>query len=424
MFDQSGDGWWINSYLGISWYLSDVTRTKLFYTGSLCNGTTGSCHLCLADGDYTFRVTGHKSSFISWNFCGVRGSYGEELVFEVEDNHCYPIGLLDIQNSSAQTITYVFESTVEVCLKEKNLNLTDPNAALTIKDTIMESLNTNNGDVITIEAIEEVDNDSNENGDADGDGNDVDSPGPNKQNSVSRSKKGNDNNKNRSNKNKPSRGGNKDDEENNGEGEEPIADVIYHHKINFRVSIQVHSDELHIDDVLESYEDLFASKVSDGSFISTLKSNSLIYGYLPFNWTSCAVSSEFTYYSAHYDLSLPFVASTLLFTPGSNNIATTKSIETFDYSAIVLFFGSVIVGFIALVGIISKGYETYDAVSSPYDQNDKSPNEIEFSSTHSSTSPSSHGLLSNSIEMDPTITNPLGRNAAIEAQLERVRSSL
>mmetsp|Transcript_22391 Transcript_22391/g.23062 ORF Transcript_22391/g.23062 Transcript_22391/m.23062 type:complete len:599 (+) Transcript_22391:208-2004(+) len=404
MFDQEGDGWWFNDYLGISWYLADSTRTKLFHTGSLCNGTSGFCNLCLADGDYTLRVSGLKSTFLSWDFCGVRGSYGEELVFEVQDNKCYPIALLDLANSSSQVITYVFESTLEVCLKEEYLNLTDPKAVATITNTLIEVLNVDGASVIIEEVKDNDDNNNNNNK-------------PSLPSTPTKSRRGSNSNhgeKKRRSKNdhddKPSKGGDND-------VDEPEVEVVYNHNIKFTITIKVQTDELHVDEVLDTYEKLLAESISNGTFISKLVSNSLVYGYTPFNFTSCAKSSEFTYVSAHFDFSLPFISSTLLFTPGLNSHIEASAIHN-DYSAISLFFGSIVVGFIAFVGIVSKGLNGYNTLS-----ND-SQHDIEFSSTHST---SSHGLLpfSNAIDMDQTISNPLGANAAREVQREQhVRSSL
>lgn len=391
MYDQEGDGWWVDDYLGISWYLADSTRTNLFYTGTLCNGTNGFCNICLADGDYTLRVSGEKSSFIAWDFCGVRGTYSEELVFEVHDNECYPSGLLDLTNPNNQNITYVFESSLEVCLLEENLDLTDANAVATITNTLIQVLGVNGASVIVEQEEEE------------GAG---ENSGPSKPSAPSR--KNDDKNK-RSKKEKPSAGGDGSEEE-----EEP---TIYNHNIKFTITVQVNTDQLHTLEVLEQYEQLLSEKTEDGSFLSALIANGAVYGYAPFINASCAHSSEFSIVSSHFDNSLPFVASTLLFTPSSTGHHQ-EVVASYDYSAISLFFGSVIVGFIAFVGILSKGFNGYDTLSN------ESQHEIGFSSSNHSTS--SHGLLpySNTIDMDQTISNPLGRNAALEVQMEQVSKSI
>lgn len=98
MWDEEGDGWWQEDYLGSSWYISDSTRTELFHSGTLCDGFSGECKLCLGDGSYVFRTTGWRSEFVSWQFCGVRGSYHNELSFHIKKGKCYPDVLIDIRD--------------------------------------------------------------------------------------------------------------------------------------------------------------------------------------------------------------------------------------------------------------------------------------------------------------------------------------
>merc|ERR1712169_119326 len=98
MWDEQGDGWWQEDYLGSSWYISDSTRTELFHSGTLCDGFSGECKLCLGDGSYVFRTTGWRSEFVSWQFCGVRGSYHNELSFHIKKGKCYPDVLIDIRD--------------------------------------------------------------------------------------------------------------------------------------------------------------------------------------------------------------------------------------------------------------------------------------------------------------------------------------
>merc|ERR1711939_1226621 len=78
--------------------ISDSTRTELFHSGTLCDGFSGECKLCLGDGSYVFRTTGWRSEFVSWQFCGVRGSYHNELSFHIKKGKCYPDVLIDIRD--------------------------------------------------------------------------------------------------------------------------------------------------------------------------------------------------------------------------------------------------------------------------------------------------------------------------------------
>jgi hypothetical protein len=106
MWDEEGDGWWKNDYSGSSWYLADDTRTELFYTGTLCDGSSGYCNLCLGDGSYTIRFSGDEADdFVAWDFCGVRGEYAQELSFHVKKGECIPDSLVNLEQICAGTVS-------------------------------------------------------------------------------------------------------------------------------------------------------------------------------------------------------------------------------------------------------------------------------------------------------------------------------
>jgi hypothetical protein len=106
MWDEEGDGWWKNDYSGSSWYLADDTRTELFYTGTLCDGKSGYCNLCLGDGSYTIRFSGDEADdFVAWDFCGVRGEYAQELSFHVKKGKCIPDSLVNLEQVCAGTVS-------------------------------------------------------------------------------------------------------------------------------------------------------------------------------------------------------------------------------------------------------------------------------------------------------------------------------
>jgi len=100
MWDEEGDGWWLDDYTGPSWYISEYSNTELYDSGTLCDGSSGVCKLCLGDGPYVFRVTGDMennatagnstSNFTAWDFCGTQGGYGDELHFHIYHGKCYP----------------------------------------------------------------------------------------------------------------------------------------------------------------------------------------------------------------------------------------------------------------------------------------------------------------------------------------------
>jgi len=106
MWDEDGNGWWKDDYSGSSWYLADDTRTELFYTGTLCDGNSGFCNLCLGDGSYTIRFTGDEDDdFVSWDFCGVRGEYAQELSFHVKKGKCIPDSLVNLEQICEKSVS-------------------------------------------------------------------------------------------------------------------------------------------------------------------------------------------------------------------------------------------------------------------------------------------------------------------------------
>jgi hypothetical protein len=119
MFDDAREGWWKQDYQGASWYLADDRRTSLFQTGSLCSDESkrskgkrvsskrlsGYCNLCLGDGTYSMRFSGDRTSqSSSWDFCGVRGGYGQELTFHVKKGKCIADSLLGVEADCFGTV--------------------------------------------------------------------------------------------------------------------------------------------------------------------------------------------------------------------------------------------------------------------------------------------------------------------------------
>ena len=107
MFDEEGDGWWQNDYLGASWYIATDDRKSLFFTGTLCHWYRGYCNVCLGDGAYTIRFTGtrsNESNFTAWDFCGVTGGYSMELSFHIKKGKCIPDALTTLQTGCFGTV--------------------------------------------------------------------------------------------------------------------------------------------------------------------------------------------------------------------------------------------------------------------------------------------------------------------------------
>jgi hypothetical protein len=445
MYDQDADGWWLDNYLGSSWYLADSTRTQLFHTGTLCDGATGYCKMCVSDGSYTMRFTGDGSDgFTTWDFCGVTGTYGQELIFEVENGRCIPIAILNLANACGdQTITYTFESSLELCLSSAMLNMSDPAAVSTVTQTLIEVLGAESAMVI----IDEDDK---------GPGRGISRPSPKKASkkdddddkkkrllkrsdddknmtatddhksddknmtSTDDDKKSDDKNMTSTDDDKKSKKSTDDDKKSNGKKSKKSTDddkkemMIYQHMIKFQITFVVHSDQLVDMEMLEEqYTQLLADKIANGTFIPALIANSAIYGYDLLNTTSCAMSEEFELLSLVFDDSVPFVDSPLaLDTAFVGSASHSTQVASYDYSSITLFSGALLLGFVAFVGILARGMNGYDTLGADSEHLDIS------TSAHSR-----HGLITG-IEMDHSISNPLARNAAHEADMTRVSNAL
>jgi len=98
--DKDGGGWFLTSGTGISFTVSDSSKTKLLSAGTICGDMLKEdCEIELSDGDYFFRVQGGDDyadrDGVSWNFCGVHSSAQHELSFAILDGHCIAGSLRD-----------------------------------------------------------------------------------------------------------------------------------------------------------------------------------------------------------------------------------------------------------------------------------------------------------------------------------------
>jgi hypothetical protein len=90
------NGWEEVYLLSAHWYISDSAQTSLFDDGSLCEGCSGACDICLGDGSYVFRVTGPNFNGTddqedkTWQFCHARGNFNDQLNFHVKKGKCHP----------------------------------------------------------------------------------------------------------------------------------------------------------------------------------------------------------------------------------------------------------------------------------------------------------------------------------------------
>ena len=90
--------WYTGDRDGSDFHISDMNGNLLYYTGTLCASTSDEtpCDLsALLPGEYAWRVTGALNPnrmFVTYDFCGIRGSYSTEIIFEVDcDYECVPV---------------------------------------------------------------------------------------------------------------------------------------------------------------------------------------------------------------------------------------------------------------------------------------------------------------------------------------------
>lgn len=108
----SGLGWFESSGAGTHYSISDYTRTDLISYGSICDQTAENlCEEQLPDGEYIFRVGGNgatNKAATYWEFCGIYGTYQQELKFVIDKGLCIsgdlrsvsdkPTNVLEIQS--------------------------------------------------------------------------------------------------------------------------------------------------------------------------------------------------------------------------------------------------------------------------------------------------------------------------------------
>jgi hypothetical protein len=110
LFDSDNDGWyddvleneWVNpcNYMMFPnvlsyprYYISNDDRTKLIHSGSLClHDDKEICEEILPrEGEFVYRVAGfddNGDASITWDFCGVKGTLGQELEFSMKGGKC------------------------------------------------------------------------------------------------------------------------------------------------------------------------------------------------------------------------------------------------------------------------------------------------------------------------------------------------
>lgn len=140
MYDENGVGWWKNNYRGESWYIADDERVKLFHTGTLCDGSKGACNLCLGDGSYTMRFTGEASNFTAWDFCGVTGQHAQELSFHVKKGKCYADSIVSLKTDCADHIETHVTANGVIALSGFKTEFADARMDLVVSNTVADMI--------------------------------------------------------------------------------------------------------------------------------------------------------------------------------------------------------------------------------------------------------------------------------------------
>jgi hypothetical protein len=103
------------------YFITNGARTDVIHSGSLCGQGASHEQACVEvlpyDGHFVWRVAGisEDPSHTSWDFCGVQGTLGQELQFQMKKGACYPIGVHTSGDYCAGIMTTViFSGTVEL----------------------------------------------------------------------------------------------------------------------------------------------------------------------------------------------------------------------------------------------------------------------------------------------------------------------
>jgi hypothetical protein len=152
MVDEDGDGWWKNDYSGESWYFANNRRERLFHTGTLCDGSEGYCNLCLGDGSYTMRFTGVDNNFTAWDFCGVTGERASELTFHVRKGQCYADSIVSLKTDCEGVVESHVTLTGVVAISGFNTEFVDSSIYSAVASAVADSIsgiNTNSIQVVS-----------------------------------------------------------------------------------------------------------------------------------------------------------------------------------------------------------------------------------------------------------------------------------
>lgn len=361
MFDEEGDGWWQNDYLGASWYLADDERKHLFFTGTLCTWYKGYCNICLGDGAYTIRFTGQSwnnnaSNFTAWDFCGVTGGYSMELTFHIKKGKCIPDALTALETSCFGSVN----STVTLSgvlalggLSTEVFDMADSKVVTRTLARMVDGWSANRMSIVSTTLDTVAFSDSR------------------KLSSFTH-------------------------------------DVTFQVQFESEVTYGVDGrDFAKLNDLVDSLSSQLESTISTGSFQIALTNRATLAGVAPLAHIQQVELLSLEIESVSYVGVEELVAGNLpsVYTASEDSTNVTHK---FDVTTIVIFFSAMGIGFIAFVGILTSGAREY--------------NSLPMDSTHARETDES--LEISRTDMDITISNPLGGNVAMSADTSAVSSTL
>lgn len=324
--DADGDGWFESDYSGANWYISDSTRTELFFSGTLCDGWSGYCKVCLGDGSYVYRVTDNGDGAVNkttWDFCGIVGDYSEDLTFHIKKGKCHVDSLVSREDTCDESLSFSTQVTLE--------------GAVALTGIPTELLDIGYVQVLTNVLSNEI-------------------PGWDLQNMVAI--------------------GSTLDARNDVAVDRKL--TVFTHDLLFSVTFDVEKvfnvdgrNHRALEILTKQLSEQVEAKMSSGEFLSQLTQNALQNGATLMSTVQGAELVSLKISDVEYTGGKSMVESTL--TPmeaQGDGSAYTHISSSYNVQDIAIFCGALAVGFIAFVGVMAKGMNGYEQMSQDSEAHD------------------------------------------------------
>jgi len=309
MFSDEGDGWFQTNYHGARWYIFDAVRTHVFFSGTLCDGFNGRCKICLGDGSYVYRVTGFGRDDEDfdrvWDFCGVTGTYQEELTFHIKKGKCYPDVLRNVSQICADSgEAYITLGGVLAVAGMSTELFSSSDASVLFGALGSEVTQWSSNDIKFVSSV--LDSASVLNGRKLG---------------------------------------------------------VYTHDVSFTVGFDAKAFNVdgfifsNVQELTSQIREFLESKIDNGEFLSDISSQASALNVPMMNSVQGVALTSLEVLSVEYKGTQKFVYSTLPAEEGKDYAVSYSS--KFDVASVAIFFSALAVGFIAFVGIMSKGMTGY-----------------------------------------------------------------